>query len=224
MRTVQPVEKPNFDTVWAALQEIAANHKETDRQMKELRESHKELQEIQTKERQKRQEEFDRERQKQQERLEELDRITKNNAQLIGKLGGRFGEMIEYMVVPNLEEKFREFGYIFNKTHQQTNIRDYTNNIVTEVDITLENSEKVMIIEVKSKPSTEDIIAHIERMEKIRAYADLHNDKRIYLGAVAGMVFNNDEKAFAAKNGFYVIEPSGETFNIIPPQGKPKEW
>ena len=81
-----------------------------------------------------------------------------------------------------------------------------------------------MVTKVKTKPSAEDIIEHMERMKKIRAHADLHGDRRIFYGAVAGMVFNDNEKAFAMKNGFYVIEPSGETFIITPPQGQPKEW
>ena len=29
---------------------------------------------------------------------------------------------------------------------------------------------------------------HIERLEKMRKYADLHGDKRVFLGAVAGVV------------------------------------
>ena len=195
MGAVQTVNTPNFDTVWAMMQENAQQMKETRLSIQELREN-----QIET------------------------DRIVKNNAQLIGKLGGRFGEMIEYMVMPNLISKFQELGYVFNKAYPQATIKDYKNNIITEIDITLENGEKVMIVEVKSKPTTENIIEHIERMEKVRVHADLHNDKRIFLGAVAGMVFNENEKIFALKNGFFVIEPSGETFNITPPQGKPKEW
>jgi hypothetical protein len=54
-------------------------------------------------------------------------------------------------------------------------------------------------------------------MEKVRRYANLHGDTRNYLGAVAGMVFNDNEKTFAMKKGFYVIEPSGESFIIIEP-------
>jgi len=134
--------------------------------------------------------------------------------------------MIEYMVVPNLIEKFHELDFIFEKVHQQSIIKDKKNNIYTEIDITLENGDKVMIVEVKSKPNTEDITEHVERMEKIRTYANLHNDKRKYLGAIAGMVFNDNVKRFAMKNGFYVIEPSGETFTITTPEGDycPKEW
>ena len=83
-----------------------------------------------------------------------------------------------------------------------------------------------MIVEVKSKPTTKDIKEHIKRMEKVKAHANLHNDNRTFLGAVAGMVFNKIEKTFALKNGFYVIEPSGEEFVITVPEGiySPREW
>jgi hypothetical protein len=83
-----------------------------------------------------------------------------------------------------------------------------------------------MIVEIKSKPNIDDINDHIERMEKLRRYADLHGDKRKYLGAIAGVVFGDSEKTYALKKGFYVIEPSGDTFNIIEPKGSyyPHEW
>ena len=202
MPATQTIEKPNPDTIWAILQENAL-------QLKKLRKNQKETYRIvrETAENQK-----------------ETDQIVKNNAKQIGKLGGRFGEMIEYMVMPNLVNKFRELGFVFTKAYPQATIKDDQNNIITEVDITLENGDKVMIVEVKSKPTTEDVIEHIDRMKKIRSHADLHGDKRIFIGAIAGMVFNDNEKAFAMKNGFYVIEPSGETFIITPPLGQPKEW
>ncbi|MDR1863479.1 MAG: hypothetical protein LBQ67_06115, partial [Treponema sp.] len=60
----------------------------------------------------------------------------------------------------------------------------------------------------------------------LRKYADLHNDKRVYLGALAGVVFSESEKTYALKKGLYVIEPSGDTFTITPPTGgyHPHEW
>jgi hypothetical protein len=181
------IEHPSFETVWAALQEVAALQKETAKQM----------------------EERDR-------RLDEK----------LGKLGDRFGEMIEYMVMPSLVGKFRELGFEFTKAYPETEIKDIKNNIITEVDITLENGDKVMIVEVKSKPTTKDINDHIKRMEKVKAHANLHNDNRIYLGAIAGMVMKENVKTFAFKSGFYVIEPSGEEFVITVPEGiySPREW
>ncbi|GHV62774.1 hypothetical protein AGMMS49587_10630 [Spirochaetia bacterium] len=62
-----------------------------------------------------------------------------------------------------------------------------------------------------TKPKISDIDEHIERMEKLRKVADLRNDKRKYLGAIAGVIFGDSEETYALKNGFYVIEPSGDT-------------
>ena len=184
------IEHPSFETVWAALQDVAERQRETDRQLKET------------------------------------DRITRENAKLIGKLGNRFGGMIEDMVIPGLVAKFRELGFVFTEAYPHAEINDKENNILTEIDITLKNGDKVMLVEVKSKPTTDDIDEHIERMEKVRAHADRHNDKRTYLGAVAGMAMSESVKTYALKKGFYVIEPSGEDFYITEPKGEysPREW
>jgi hypothetical protein len=162
--------------------------------------------------------------------FQETDRQIKENAERLdrqlGKLGNRFGEMIEYMVMPNLITEFRKLGFVFTEAYPHAVIKDAENGIYAEVDITLKNGDKVMIVEVKSKPTTEDIAEHIERMGKVKRHAELHGDRRKFLGAVAGMVFGDNEKEFAMKNGFYVIEPSGETFTVTAPEGaySPREW
>jgi hypothetical protein len=184
-----------FEQVWAALMENREQIKETERIVKENAESQK-----------------------------ETDRIVKENARIIGNLGSRLGDVIEYMVAPNLSEKFKELGLIFPKANQNSRVRDYDNNIFFEVDVMLENGDKALLVEVKTNLTTEDVQDHIERLEKMRKYADLHSDKRAFLGAVAGVVITDNVKAYSLKQGFFVIEPSGETFNITPPSNKPKEW
>jgi len=156
--------------------------------------------------------------------LQETDRIVKENARIVGKLSKRMGEVVEYMVVPSLMDKFRELGYDFHQANQNTNVSDRTNNIFLEIDVKLENGDKVMLVEVKTKPTTKDVQDHIKRLEKMRKYADLHGDKRAFMGAVAGAVMKNNVKEYVLKQGFFAIEPSGETFTIIPPDNKPKEW
>jgi hypothetical protein len=74
-----------------------------------------------------------------------------------------------------------------------------------------------MVVEIKTKPSNDDINDHLERMQKMRVHADLRNDKPTYLGAVTGVVFSEGVKNRALRNGFYVLEPSGETFIITEP-------
>jgi len=158
--------------------------------------------------------------------INEVKELQKETAKQLGKLGNSFGEMVEYMVKPNLIKEFRKLGFVFEKAYSDATIEDKTNNIYTEIDITLENGDKVMLVEVKNKPRTEDVTEHLERIEKARQHANFHGDKRKFLGAIAGVVFNDNVKQFAMKNGFYVIEPSGETFSITAPEGEysPREW
>ena len=81
-----------------------------------------------------------------------------------------------------------------------------------------------MLVEIKADLTISDINKHIERLEKMRKHADLRGDKRRFLGAVAGIVVEDAEREYALSQGFYLIEPSGENFNITPPHDKPKEW
>jgi len=131
-----------------------------------------------------------------------------------------------YIDLPNLMQKFHEMGFVFERSYKDAVINDKKHHISFSIDVTLEGSDKILIIDAKSKPTNKDITAHAERMKKVRQYGDIHGEKRKYLGAVSGVKFNDNEKAFAMKNGFYVIEHSGNSFNITAPEGAyfPVEW
>jgi len=161
---------------------------------------------------------------KQEETARQMRETDRRLDKQLGKLGNRIGEIVEYMVAPNLREKFRELGLNFPQVNQNSDVADYDNKIFLEIDVKLENGDKVMLVEVKTKPTTKDVQDHIKRLKKMRVYADLHGDKRTFLGSVAGAVVTANVKEYALGKGLYVIEPSGETFNIIPPNGQPKEW
>ena len=156
--------------------------------------------------------------------MKETDRQIQLFNKQFGELNNRFGDIVEYMIAPNLREKFREFGLIFPKANNKTIVDDEENDIHFEIDVLLENGEKAMLVEVKTTLTTEKVKEHVELLEKMREYADLHGDKRTFLGAVAGVVMTPNVKRYVLKQGFFAIEPSGETFNITPPQGQPKEW
>ena len=196
-----------FEQVWASLQEtervIKETQQETARQIKETQqETARQIKETQ----------------------QETDRQIKEINKRFGDYSNRFGEVVEYMIAPNLREKFRELGLNFPKANRNTNVSDHKNNIFLEIDVMLENGDMAMLVEIKTKLTIDYINAHINRLEKARKYADLHEDKRIFLGAVAGVIIPQNDKEFALSKGLYVIEPSGETFNITPPFGKPREW
>ncbi|GHT79483.1 hypothetical protein FACS1894130_08330 [Spirochaetia bacterium] len=166
------------------------------------------------------------------QQMKETDRQMKESAKRLdkqlGKLGNRFGEIVEYMVAPNLKEKFREIGLSFQETSNNKAISDKDGTFLFEVDVLLENGDKALLVETKSKPSTEDVNDHVERLKKMRAWVDLKGDKRKFLAAIAGVVMTNDVRNYALKQGLFVIEPSGKTFTILrptwPPHGQPREW
>jgi hypothetical protein len=167
------------------------------------------------------------------EQMKETDKLIQETAKQmketdkkIGELSKRFGESVEYMVAPNLVKQFKKLGFVFEKAHQNTKITDREDRVIAEIDAFLENGDKAMAVESKVKPSVDDVKDHVKRMEKLREYADRHNDTRKYLGAIAGMVFNDSVKIYALSRGFYVLEPSGDTFVIIEPKGEyhPHEW
>ena len=195
----QNTNPPTFESVWALLQENAQG-------MKELRESQKETERLMK-------EDSQRQKEKNDEFYEKLGHFT-----------NLFGELTEAMVAPRICDKFNEFGFNFLRVNPNPRFNDRVNKISFEVDIMLENSEKVMLIEVKTKLTIERIDKHIERLEEMRKYADLHGDKRIFLGAVAGIVVTDKVRDYALSKGFYFIEYAGDNFFITSPDGKPKEW
>ena len=212
---------PTFETVWALLKEVAENQKETDRQLKESRkETDRQLKESR--------EETDRQMREAKQRMKEAEQHTKKKNdefyENLGHLTNLFGHLTVGMVAPMLRKKFEDFGYIFQRSNTNVLVDDYVNDIHFEMDVILENSDKAVLVEVKTKLTSARILKHIERLEKMRKYANLHGDKRRFLGAVAGFSIPDELKAYASDEGLFVIEPSGEDFNITPPEGNPREW
>jgi hypothetical protein len=240
MATTQTLDFSSvFEEFMAGMRELRKSQEETAQQLKETARRQAET-ERQIKERQAETERLMKERHEETERLiqeitrrqaetdrqmKETDRQMKETDKRLGGIANRFGEVVEYMVRPNLAAKFEELGFAFTKSYP-VEIADRKHNIFVDVDAVLENGDTVMIVEMKNKPNNKDIDDHIERMEKMRKHADLHNDKRKYLGAMAGVVFSESAKTYALKKGFYVIEPSGETFVITEPRGTyhPQVW
>ena len=142
----------------------------------------------------------------------------------LGALTNLFGDVTEAMIAPKICEKFDEFGFNFPRANPNVRFNDRVNNISFEVDILLENGDKAMLVEIKTKLTIERVNKNIEKLEKMRNYANLHGDKRIFLGAVAGIVVTDEVKKYALNQGLYFIEYAGENFYITPPNGKPKEW
>ena len=251
MKTVQTIKPVSFEAVWALIQEVGEKQKETARQLEEtgkfikefsasqretdrkmqktdrqMKETDRIIKEVSASQKETAQQmkETDRKMQETDRQMKETGRRIDEYNRRFGDFTNRFGEVVEYMIAPNLRDKFKELKHDFPKANSGTRVDDHKNNIHFEIDVMLENGNKAMLVEVKTKLTTEHVREHIKRLEKMRTYANLHQDKRTFLGAVAGVVMTSNVKNFALKQGLYVVEPSGETFFITSPEGDPKEW
>ncbi|MCL2600276.1 MAG: hypothetical protein FWD88_03755, partial [Treponema sp.] len=123
----------------------------------------------------KRQEEFDRQQKESAHQREEdwkkIEKMFAESNRKIGGLDNTFGELIEHLVVPGVEERFKEIGILFEGIHPNSRIKE-GGKLLAEVDLLLQNSESIMVVEVKSKPSTRDVETHRLRLEKLRGYYD----------------------------------------------------
>jgi len=133
------------------------------------------------------------------------------------------------LLAPTMIDRFIDLGLVFQTASNNFKVKDHKNKIYFEIDVFLQNGDTAMLVEIKTNLSISYINEHINRLEKMRAFADLHNDSEpwvrcAFLGAVAGVVVPLKVKNYALENGLYLIEPSGENLNITPPHNKPKVW
>ena len=118
--------------------------------------------------------------------MKETDRRLEKQ---FGNMGNRFGEVIEHLFAPGLQDKFLALGYKFDQINRDSKIRDsVTKQRIAEIDILLTDGKYDMAVEVKVKPDRKDVDEHIDRVKKIRAYYDNSGRDRKILGAVAGAV------------------------------------
>jgi hypothetical protein len=158
-------------------------------------------------------------------RLQELTRKFEKTDKQIGELGNRFGELAEHLVTPNIAEKFRALNYAFTRAGPDVVFFGPDGTFLAEVDVWLENGEFAMAVEVKSKLRKEHVDDHLKRMGILRVYLDERGDARKLLGAMAGAIVPPDLKNYVLKKGFYLIEQSGDTVKIDPPEDfTPRVW
>ena len=222
-----------FEIVWAALMENRRQMEKTDRQIQEtgrqLRESKKRMDE-ETRESRERTDRI----------LAELKAYTektlgdlKNNTEKtlgdlsknIGGLNNSLGRLSESMFSVGLDEKFNELGYPFTRQGPNVTYKE-KGKIIAEADYMLENGEYAMAVEVKTELKEKDIDDHLQRIAAIRGYYDARGDKRILVGAVAGVMVSEKVLKYAHGQGLYVIVQTGDNAAIADtPQGfKAGEW
>ena len=154
---------------------------------------------------------------------DKADRQLKATKEEVGGMSNTFGEVVEHLVVPGVEERFGDLGFCFNQVSPRRKVKDADGRLL--VDLLLENSDTIVVVEVKAKPSKKDIARQKEKIETLRKFLHGNNDRRRILGAMAGAVFGTEQRQEALRSGLYVMVQTGDTMRMeIPEDFKPWEW
>jgi hypothetical protein len=156
----------------------------------------------------------------------ESEKSRKDFNKRLGQITGTWGKFVAEMVRPKIIKLFKDKGIPIKTTYQNV-VGLLDDKMYYEIDLLLINSKIAVVVEIKSSLSVDDVREHIERLEKIQKVQPERMDLRgvTLMGAVAGMIVENDADRFAYKHGLYVLRQKGNLVEIInDDEFVPKEW
>ncbi|MDR2762017.1 MAG: hypothetical protein LBB88_05400 [Planctomycetaceae bacterium] len=160
-----------------------------------------------------------------EQEMKDIRASIKRFSDQMGKLGNRFGDLIEHIVLPGIIRRFNELDYQFNEEIHGLKIRDKKNIVLAEIDIILENGSVIAVVEVKANPEAEDIKDFLKRIEIFYHNRKDKLENKKVIGAIAGAIFPQNVRDYAIKNGLYVLKQSGDTMKMdVPKNFKPREF
>ena len=207
-----------FEIVWAALmenrQQMQESEKKTDKILAEMSERSKNTEKALA-EMSKNTAEFSR------DTKQIMAELSKN----IGGVNNSLGRLSEGLFSVGLDEKFNELGYPFTKQGPHVKFKE-NGKVIAEADYLLENGDYAMAVEVKTDLKQTDVDDHMQRIAAIRRYFNARADKRVLVGAVAGVMVRENVLNYARGQGLYVLTLKGDAVTVadLPKDFKAREW
>jgi hypothetical protein len=199
------------DDVWKLLAELVEAQKETERCFQET----------------------ERRFQETERRFQETERILKEQSlktdrqitrlsQEIGNLGGKWGRFVENMVAPACETLFLNRDIPVHQVSQR--VRKRLDGKTLEIDVLVTNENHVLVVEVKSSLSVDDVKELIKNLTEFRQFFPEYNHKQLY-GAVAGIEIEEGADKYAYRQGLFVLAQRGENVAILnDTEFQPQTW
>lgn len=202
-----------FQKVWATLSEVG-------KKLDDIAERQKKFEEEQEK-RKKEWEEYERRKSK------EWEEYKRENRERIKQLDDLFniqwGKLVEALLGPGCKKVFGERG--IDVHYRGSNFVAEIGGEKMEVDVLLENEKDVVVVEIKTTARVKQVKEVVEEMKKIKRFFPRFEGKNVY-GAIAALKFLEESDKYAASQGLFVIEPSGDNMITIKnkPDFQPKKW
>jgi hypothetical protein len=198
------------DDVWKLLAELVEAQKETERCFQETERRFQETERVL------KEQSLETERILKEQSLK-TDRQITRLSQEIGNLGGKWGRFVENMVAPACETLFLNRQIPVHQVSQRV-------SKTLEIDVLVTNENHVLVVEVKSSLSVDDVKELIKNLTEFRQFFPEYNHKQLY-GAVAGIEIEEGADKYAYRQGLFVLAQRGENVAILnDTEFQPKTW
>ena len=203
------------DDVWKLLAELVEAQKETERCFQETERRFQETERVL------KEQSLETERILKEQSLK-TDRQITRLSQEIGNLGGKWGRFVENMVAPACETLFLNRDIPVHQVSQR--VRKRLDGKTLEIDVLVTNENHVLVVEVKSSLSVDDVKELIKNLTEFRQFFPEYNHKQLY-GAVAGIEIEEGADKYAYRQGLFVLAQRGENVAILnDTEFQPKTW
>ncbi|MCU7241775.1 MAG: DUF3782 domain-containing protein [Microcystis aeruginosa WS75] len=203
------------DDVWKLLAELVEAQKETERCFQETERRFQETERIL------KEQSLETERILKEQSLKTDRQITRLSKE-IGNLGGKWGRFVENMVAPACETLFLNREIPVHQVSQR--VRKRLDGKTLEIDVLVTNENHVLVVEVKSSLSVDDVKELIKNLTEFRQFFPEYNHKQLY-GAVAGIEIEEGADKYAYRQGLFVLAQRGENVAILnDTEFQPQTW
>lgn len=139
--------------------------------------------------------------------LKETDRKLNKVAKMLGGIGSNQGDVAEDFFYNSLIKDNHLGCLTFDDVTK--NMSKHRGQLQEEYDIFLTNGNAIAIIEVKYKAHLEDISKLERKFNNFKKLFPIYKDYKLY-GAMASFYFNQETKDELLKQGYFVVERSGD--------------
>ena len=211
IKTLSSETDKQIKTLSSETDKLSASQKETDKQIKTLSSETDKLSASQK-------ETYKQIRALFFETDKQMKRTDKKIDKIIGDSGNQWGKLGENLVKGSLVQRLKERGIKVERVI--TNAK----NEESEFDIIAINGKEVVVVEVKASLDPLDVDKFVKSIEKFKIWWPEFKEKTVY-GAMAFLIrANKQASSLAKKQGFFVIEATGDLIIQNEKDFKPKAF
>lgn len=134
----------------------------------------------------------------------------------------QWGRLIESLVEGDLIKLLKSYNIKVEETYLRA--KGSRGGEDFEFDIVAENTDEVVLTEVKTTLRPDEVVKFVQKMEKAKLFLPKYEHYRVY-GAVAYLQEHSQAAKMAERAGLFVIKATGNSASIANAAGfRPKPW